>query len=214
MRGASGPVRPRRRGLAAAGALAAAAAAARYWYDQPEGVCPYSQRLWVQLPHPLVTRARVHRLLAPSRGERVLEVGPGTGHYSTDLARALAPGGTLELLDVQVEMLDHALRGARRRGLTNLLATQGDAQELPFPDGRFDAATLLFTLGEIPDRRAALRELRRVLRPGGRLVVGDLLGSPRWVRLGRLRAWADDAGLALERAHRWPVGYVARFRAS
>jgi len=206
-------VRRRHLALAAAGA-GCGGALTRYWYDQPGGVCPYSQRLWVQLPHPFVSRARVHRLLEPAAGERVLEVGPGTGYYSIDLARALEPGGTLELLDVQAEMLDHALRDARRRGLSNLLATRGDAQELPYPDGRFDAATLLFTLGEIPDRQAALRELRRVLRPGGRLVVGDLVGSPRWVRLGRLRAWADDAGLRLERAHRWPVGYVARFAAA
>jgi len=204
-------VRPQRKALVGAGGLGATAAVARYWYDQPGGVCPYSQRLWVQLPHPFVTRARVHRLLAPAPGERVLEVGPGTGYYSVELARSLLPGGTLELLDVQREMVDHALRDARRRGVTNLLGTQGDAQALPYPDGRFDAATLLFTLGEIPDRELALRELGRVLRPGGRLVVGDLLGSPRWVRLARLRAWGDEAGLRLERAQRWPFGYVARF---
>jgi len=193
--------------------VAAAAAAARYWYDQPGGVCPYSQRLWVRLPHPFVTRARVHRLLAPAPGERVLEVGPGTGHYSVGLARSLLPGGTLDLLDVQTEMVEHTLREARSRRLDNLVGTQGDAQFLPYPDGRFDGATLLFTLGEIPDRQLALRELRRVLRPGGRLVVGDLVGSPRWVRLARLRTWGEAEGLRLERVHRWPFGYVARLAA-
>ena len=66
---------------------------------------------------------------------------------------------------------------------------------------------------EIPDPDAAVRELARVLRPGGRLVVGELLGDPHYVTLGTLRSRAEAAGLAFERRVGPKVGYFARFRA-
>src|SRR5918998_834567 len=73
---------------AGAGALAAAAGAALWWRRNPSP-CPYAQRLWVELPHPSITRARLLEVLAPATGERVLEVGPGTGYYTLGVARPL-----------------------------------------------------------------------------------------------------------------------------
>jgi len=60
----------------------------------------------------------------------------------------------------------------------NITPTRSDARELPYEDDSFDAAYLVAVLGEIPDQNAALRELARVLKPGGRLVVGELVGDP------------------------------------
>jgi ubiquinone/menaquinone biosynthesis C-methylase UbiE len=65
----------------------------------------------------------------------------------------------------------------------------------------------------VPDQDRALRELARVIRPQGRLVVGELFGDPHWVRLGRLKERAARAGLAFERRVGTPLGYFARFRA-
>jgi SAM-dependent methyltransferase len=195
-----------------AGAVAACAVvAAALWWRRNPSACPYNQRFWVQAPHPLITRARLREALAPAAGERVLEVGPGTGYYALDMAAWLAPGGRLDVLDVQREMLDHTLRRAASRGLSNLIATQGDARALPYEDASFDAAYLVTVLGEIPDQDAALRELARVLRPGGRLVVGELLGDPHWVSPRRLCERADAAGLRFDRRLGSPVGYFARF---
>ena len=143
--------------------------------------CPYGQRFWVEAPHPLITRARLRDVLNPKPGERVLQVGPGTGYYTLNVAKCVSPGGRLDIFDLQQEMLDHTMRRAGERGLTNITATQGDAQELPYPDASFDATHLITVLGEIPDQDAALRELARVLKPGGRLVVGELFGDPHWV---------------------------------
>jgi ubiquinone/menaquinone biosynthesis C-methylase UbiE len=164
------------------------------------------------MPHPFITRERLHEALEPRPGERVLEVGPGTGYYSLGVAQLLAPGGTLEILDLQPEMLDHTIRRARARGIANIAPTSGDAQSLPYADESLDAAYLNLTLGEVPDQAAALRELARVLKREGRLVVGELFGDPHWVAFATLTARAETAGLTLERRLGGPLGYYARFR--
>lgn len=193
--------------MGGAGALAAVS----LWWRKNPSACPYSQRFWVEAPHPFITRARLREILEPRPGERVLEVGPGTGYYALELADWIGPDGRLAIFDVQQEMLDHTMRGAQERGLDNLEPTRGDATRLPYDDASFDAAYLVTVLGEIPDQEAALRELRRVLKPQGRLVVGELFGDPHMVLLSRLRARAQGAGLAFQRRVGGPLGYFARF---
>ena len=203
-------MRPRTLALGAAGAVAGVAA----WWRRNPSACPYSQRFWVEAPHPFITQARLREALEPRPGERMLEVGPGTGYYTLDVAEWIAPEGRLEIFDLQQEMLDHTLRRARERGIPNVEASQGDARDLPYPDASFDAAYLVTVLGEIPDQDAALRELRRVLKPEGRLVVGELLGDPHYVVFGRLRERAAAAGLRFDRRVGGPLGYFARFAAA
>jgi protein-L-isoaspartate O-methyltransferase len=98
-------------GKATAVAVGGLAAAALWWRRNPSA-CPYGQRFWVETPHPFITRARLRRALAPRPGERLLEVGPGTGYYTLDVADWLQPGGTVEIFDLQQEMLDHTKRRA------------------------------------------------------------------------------------------------------
>jgi ubiquinone/menaquinone biosynthesis C-methylase UbiE len=190
-------------------ALAAIGAAAVWWRKNPSA-CPYSQRFWVQAPHPLITRDRLRDTLAPVPGERVLEIGPGTGYYTLDLAEWLGADGRLEIFDLQQEMLDHALRRASERGLTNVTATQGDARSLPYDDASVDAVVLTAVLGEIPDPGAAVAEIARVLRPGGRLVVGELIGDPHYTSPAALRRHGERAGLRFEHRNGPPFGYFAR----
>jgi ubiquinone/menaquinone biosynthesis C-methylase UbiE len=185
----------RRPALAAGLGLAGAA----LWWRRHPSACPYSQRFWVEAPHPFITRERLRSVLSPSSGERVLEVGPGTGYYSLPVARWLEPGGRLDLLDIQQEMLDHTLRRAAAEGVENISAVRADAQEMPFADDSFDAAYLVTVLGEIADQDAALRELRRVVKPGGRIVVGELFGDPHMVTFRAVRDRAAAAGLEVER---------------
>ena len=191
-------------------AVVGAVAAAALWWRKHPSACPYGQRFWVEAPHPLITRARLRRVLDPKPGERVLEVGPGTGYYTLDVADWVAPGGRLDIFDLQQEMLDHTMRRAGERGLTNVTATRGDARDLPYPDASFDAAYLITVLGEIPDQGAALRELARVLKPGGRLVVGELFGDPHWVSPRRLSQRAEAAGLTFTQRAGTPFGYFSR----
>jgi SAM-dependent methyltransferase len=192
--------------LAGLGVLGAA-----LWWRKNPSACPYNQRFWVQAPHPGITRKRLLEILAPQPGERLLEVGPGTGYYSLDVAERL-DGGALSVFDIQQEMLDHVMRRAAERKIQNIEPTLGDARTMPYEDGSFDGAYLVTVLGEIPDQDAALRELARVLRRGGRLVVGELFGDPHMVTLRKLRGRAEPLGFRFERRLGTPLAYFARFR--
>jgi ubiquinone/menaquinone biosynthesis C-methylase UbiE len=176
--------------------------------------CPYGLRFSLELPRPFVTRSRLREILSPAPGERMLEVGPGTGYYSLHVVRWLEPRGTLEVLDIQQEMLDHTMRRAHALGVSNIVPARGDARTLPYPDGRFDAAYLVATLGEVPDKGRALRELHRVLKPGGRLVIGEGQPDPHMVSFEELRGLTDAAGLDHERTLKASLGCFAAFQAS
>lgn len=190
----------------------AAVLGAALWWRKNPSACPYGQRFWVEAPHPVITRERLREVLRPQPGERVLEIGPGTGYYTLDLAEWLAPGGTVEIFDLQREFLDHVMRRAAERGLDNVVPTQGDATALPYEDASMDAVVLTAVLGEIPDRAAALREIRRILRPTGRLVVGELFGDPHFTSLASLRRQAAAADLAYETHSGNRLAYFARLR--
>lgn len=139
-----------------------------------------------------------------------MEIGVGTGYYSLELAGWVGPAGRLELLDLQQKFLDHTMRAAADRGLSNLVPSHGDATDLPYEEASMDGVTLIAVLGEIPDRAAALLEIRRVLKPGGRLVVGELCGDPHFTTFASLQRQAAEAGLGeVTRSGNW-FGYFAR----
>lgn len=199
----------RRLGLLAGAALVGGG----WWWRTHPSACPYGQRWVVELPHPYITRGRLLEALGPVEGRSVLEVGPGSGYYTLPAAEAIGSSGRLDIFDLQQEMLDHTLKRADERGLRHVVGTQGDARELPYADASFDAAFLVTVLGEIPDQDAALLELRRVLRPDGRLIVGELLGDPHWVAPGKLRRRAEAAGLVFEKRIGTPLAYFGCLRA-
>jgi ubiquinone/menaquinone biosynthesis C-methylase UbiE len=199
-------MRPRYLLLAGLGATTAAA----LWWRKNPSACPYGQRFWVEAPHPLITRERLRETLEPQPGERVLEIGPGTGYYSLELAGWLGAEGTLELFDIQQEFLDHTINRLAESGLDNAIATQGDATALPYDDDAVDAVILTAVLGEIPDQDAALGEIARVLRPGGRLIVGELLGDPHYTSPTALKRRGEAAGLRFERRSGPAIGYFAK----
>jgi ubiquinone/menaquinone biosynthesis C-methylase UbiE len=198
----------RRLGLAAGLGVAGAA----LWWRKNPSACPYSQRFWVEAPHPFITRARLRSALEPAAGERILEVGPGTGYYALPMARWLGPSGRLDVLDIQQEMLDHTLRRAAAEGIANIAAERADAREMPYEDATFDGAYLVTVLGEIPDQEAALRELRRVVKPGGRIVVGELFGDPHMVTSRALRDRAAATGLEVDLKLGGPLWHFTRLR--
>ncbi len=121
-------------------------------------------------------------------GARVLDVCTGTGDVAIGLARRL-PSARITGVDFSEPMLELGRLKVRRRGLEGRVElVRGDALRLPFEDGGFDAVTVAFGLRNLTDRRLGIREMVRVLRPGGRLLVLELSPPPAG-RLGRLYAW-------------------------
>jgi ubiquinone/menaquinone biosynthesis C-methylase UbiE len=119
----------------------------------------------------------------------VLEIGPGPGGLAVELARRHA-GLRLTGLDIDPAMVERAAVRARREALDERLAfVVGDVAALPFPDASFDLVTSSFSVHHWPDAAAGFAEIRRVLRPGGRVIVYDL--PDRW---GRLETKAPPLG--------------------
>jgi len=113
-------------------------------------------------------------------GDAVLDVCCGTGMLSLALARAVFPRGRVVGLDFCPAMLEVAKNHLARSPYGNLVElVEGNAVALPFPDNSFDAATIAFALRNVPHIEKTLREMTRVVRPGGRVVSLEL-AKPSW----------------------------------
>jgi ubiquinone/menaquinone biosynthesis C-methylase UbiE len=192
---------------------AAAAFGALFLWRKYTTPFPYRLRSWISVETPGLSNEFLRELLDPQPGERILEVGPGVGLYTLPAARWLANGATLDTLDLQQEMLDETMRRAAEEGINNITPTRGDATDLPYADASFDASFMVTALGEMPDKDAVLRELRRVTKPHGRVVIGEFVPDLHGIRLSALRRHAEEGGLEFDRSagNLKPIAYFARF---
>jgi len=117
-------------------------------------------------------RALVRHALGAAPGERVLDIGCGPGFYVEELLEEVGPAGSVVGVDDSPQMLAAAARRCER--FPNAEFREGDATALPVEDGSFDAAVCVQVLEYVPDTAAALAEMARVVRPGGRAVVWDV----------------------------------------
>jgi ubiquinone/menaquinone biosynthesis C-methylase UbiE len=148
------------------------AAKARATYDRVAAVYDLAEN-----PFERRARSRGLALLAARPGERVLEIGPGTGHALAALAHSVGPAGRVTGVDLSARMLGRSRRRVTRAGHPGRIGLiQGDAHRLPLAAGVFDAVFMSFVLELIdtPQIPLVLDECRRILRPGGRLAVVSL----------------------------------------
>ncbi len=113
----------------------------------------------------------VAHAVRPAPGTRVLDLACATGDLTQALACAVGPAGRVTAVDLAPAMLAGAAERLRRAAHTNVCLYQADAQALPFAAGVFDAVVCRLAITLFPDAARALRECRRVLKPGGRLAV-------------------------------------------
>jgi demethylmenaquinone methyltransferase/2-methoxy-6-polyprenyl-1,4-benzoquinol methylase len=139
-------------------------------------------------------RARAVDLAAVGPGDRVLDVATGTGDLAIELDRRVAPGGEVIGSDFSEGMLARA-----RRKAPQLRFEWGDAQQLPYPDGHFAAATVGFGARNFADLRRGLAEMSRVVTPGGRVVVLEITTPRRPPLSSFYRLWFDRLVPALGR---------------
>jgi arsenite methyltransferase len=112
---------------------------------------------------------------ALQRGERVVDIGSGGGIDSLIAARMVGPTGRVIGVDMTPAMLEKARTSAARAGLANVEFREGFGEALPVEDEWADVVISNGVLNLMPDKAAALREMARVLKPGGRLQIGDIL---------------------------------------
>jgi SAM-dependent methyltransferase len=142
--------------------------------------------LWQKWNHKFVIQTRaatelVVRGAELSPGMNVLDLASGTGEPALSLARAVGTQGHVVATDLVPEMLDAARQNAAAQGLTNIECRMADAEALPFSSGEFDRVTCRFGIMFFPNIPKAMAEIRRVLKPGGRIcfaVFGSLAENP------------------------------------
>lgn len=133
-------------------------------------------------------RRRAIRAAALRPGMRALDVATGTGKVAHGLWRAVQPGGEVTGIDFSEGML--AVARTRYPGVTGLRFLAGDALALPVDDGTFDAATIAFGMRNLADYRQGFAEMRRAVRPGGRVVCLEI-ARPTSVPARAAQAWFD-----------------------
>lgn len=151
-------------------------------------------------------RERAVDLSGASPGDRVLDVATGTGDLAIALACRVTPGGEVVGSDFSEEMLDRARR--KNRSPQILSFEWGDALDLSYPDGSFDVATVGFAARNFTDLAAGLREMRRVVRPGGRVVVLEFTTPTRLPLSAFYSVWFDRVVPQLGRISNDPEAYT------
>ena len=132
-------------------------------------------RRWRQPPDKLIERSGI------KPGMTVMDLGCGSGAFTPFVARAVGEQGKVYAVDIQPAMLrqlEGKLAKAENQDIKNIELRQAGAYELPFEDRFLDLVYMVTVLQEIPDRGRALREIKRVLKPGGILAVTELLPDP------------------------------------
>ena len=132
-------------------------------------------------------------------GMTVLEIGPGNGRYTIELARRVGPTGKLVTVDIEPNMIERVTRKAEVEGITNLDARVSNIYDLPFNDGTFDAASMITVIGEIPEPQRAMQEFYRVLTPGGILAFSEILMDPDYPLAATLIRQASQEGFRLKK---------------
>ncbi len=144
-------------------------------------------------------------------GMTVLELGPGPGAFTLEAARRVGPNGRVVAVDIEPRMIELLKGAVERAGVTNVEPRVADAYHLPVPDSSVDLAFMVGVLAEIPDRRRALTELRRVLKPEGILSIGEIVFDPDYPRRSTEVRWSVEAGFRLVDSHGSFLWYILNF---
>jgi SAM-dependent methyltransferase len=143
------------------------------------GILGYDEALYAGLPESNIASfagtGNPFSLGPINPGERVVDIGSGAGFDSLIASRMVGPTGRVIGFDMTDEMLKKARVGAAAMGATNVEFREGLAESLPLPDDFADVVISNGVLNMMLDKAATLREWFRVLKPGGRLQVGDIL---------------------------------------
>ena len=181
-------------------------------FPAPAHIGPFldsAVRKLMQSPAKVIERSGLRK------GMTVLDLGCGSGAYTTPAARALGPRGKVYSLDIQEKMLlqlKRKLLRPKNANIRNCALIRASAYELPLRSQSIDLCMMVTVLQEIPDRKRALAEIRRVLKPGGTLAVTEFFIDPDYPLKSTTTRLVEGEGFVLEEClgHFW--NYTVRFK--
>lgn len=176
--------------------------------------CPVWLRWLVELDNPFTktNRAAViveHLQLEP--GMAVADVGCGPGRLTIPLAKEVGERGCVVALDIQPGMLKRTREKALAAHLENIEFLQAGVGEGNLDRNRFDRVVLVTVLGEIPDREAALREIRDALKPNGVLSITEVIFDPHFQRRRTVTQFAESIGFREKAFYGNSIAYTIHF---
>ncbi|WP_292387562.1 class I SAM-dependent methyltransferase [Methanosarcina sp. UBA5] len=184
-----------------------------YVFSPPAFMGPFLDsdfRRKLQPPDKLIKRSGITEEM------RILEVGCGSGAFTTFAAKAIGIKGEVYALDIQPKMLMQLKKKLSRpenRDIINIKLVEGDAHKLPFDDNSFDVVYTVTVLQELPDKNKALKEMKRVLKPGGILAVTEFLPDPDYPLKSTTIKLGEEAGFILDKVEGNLWNYTVRFKA-
>jgi ubiquinone/menaquinone biosynthesis C-methylase UbiE len=162
----------------------------------------------IQPPAQVVDWARVEP------GMHVLELGPGPGTFTLEIAGRVGDSGRVTAVDISPAMIARLEAKLEKAGAPNVTARVAEAYELPLPDSSVDRVFMVTVLAEIPGREQALAEIQRVLKPDGLLAVGEFIVDPDFPLPQTVTGWCRQSGFQLVDLNGNLVHYVALFKKS
>lgn len=162
----------------------------------------------IQPPDRLIERSGIRE------GMRILEIGCGSGAFTDYFARKVGNNGEVYAADIQPEMLEQLKKKLMRfenRDIENVTISQCDACKMPFKDNYFDLVSMVAVLQEIPHRKKALLEIKRVLKPQGILAITEIIIDPDYPLKSTTIKQCENAGFFSHKVEGSFINYTACF---
>ncbi len=145
---------------------------------------------------------------------QILEIGPGSGTFTVEAARRVGENGKVFAVDISPAIISRLERKLQQDKITNVTVETASANQLPYSENYFDRIFMITVLGEIPDKRRALLEIKRVLKDDGLLAVGEFMPDPDYPRRKTVINWCMKAGFELLGQYGGFWHYMLTFRKS
>jgi len=158
--------------------------------------------------------AKVVDWIGITDGMCVLEIGPGPGTFTIEASRRVGEKGRVFAVDIQSAMISILNSRLQRNKIENVVTRVASAYESPFSNETFDRVFMITVLAEIPDRKKALIEIKRVLKDDGLHAIGEMLLDPDYPRRKTVIDWCKDAGFELVEGSRGLLHYMLTFKKS
>jgi ubiquinone/menaquinone biosynthesis C-methylase UbiE len=146
---------------------------------------------------------------------KVLEIGCGSGAFTTFAARVVGNKGIVYALDIQPDMLyqlENKLSQSKNKDINNIKLLVSSAYNLPFENNSIDLVYMVTVFGEIPDRKKALKEIKRVLKPNGILAITELFLDPDYLLKSTIKKLGEDVEFKLDNITGNFWNYTIRFK--